>query len=274
MSKNKHIRPLVSYKKCNPKIYDLLLNDSSLPGLTGQSKKEKENNSYYMYAWHFSGIKVIDETLSGSEQYNPFFFDTSGSIKATHKTIVSELGRLLLTGWYYNIEDWTKEICGYVYNSYQTKKELFNEYKFTEVIKSIRENIGYYYHRPDELKLYILENFFKDELKKLLPEPPKELQDHDEAVKFLIEMDKNLLKKNKDYYKERTMYLEEYTMHLEELIESAGIMVNENEFKEDYERQNTEYFKEIADMRQQYRQQILKQLPASLNKELLSKIKN
>jgi hypothetical protein len=273
MSKNRHIRPLISFKKCNPKLYNLLLKES-LPGLEGQSKKDQENNSYYIYAWHFSGIKSIDKTLSGYEQYNPFFFDTSGSLKLTHKTIVSELGRLLLTGWYYNIEDWAKEICGYVYNSYLTKKEQFNEYKFTEVIKSIKENVGYYYHRPDELKLYILENFFKDELKKMLPEPPKKLQSHDEAVEFLMGMDKNLLKKNKNHYKERAMYLEDYTMYLEELIENAGMIVNEDEFKKDWERQNVEYCKEIADMRQQYRQQILKQLPACLYKELLSKTKD
>jgi len=268
MNENKHIRPLTSYKKCNPVHYDFLLH-GSLPGLEGNSKKDEENKVYYLYAWHWSGIKSIDDS-SESERYNPFFFDTSESTRFTHKTIITELGRLLMTGWYYDIEDWTKEICGYVYNSYNTKKELFNEYKYTEVIKSIRENIGYYYHNLDELKLYILESFFKDELKPMLSELPKKLQSHDKAVEFLDMIEKNALKKNKNYYKERTDFLENYVVRLEEIIESEGIVgINEDNFKKEFDEENKKYVKEITELRSQYKQQILKQLPATFNKVLL-----
>lgn len=258
MAKNKHIRPLTLYKKNNPEAYRILL-QSDIGGLVAKSKKDQENNCYYLYAWHFSGIEYrVNEDL------NPFFIDRN-TLKFVRKTIVTELGRLLLTGWYYNAEDWARTICGYVYNSYCTKGDQFNEYRFTAAVKHIRENIGYYYHNPDELKLYILENFFAEELKKMLPEPPKQLQDYEKAVQLLGDYEKKQLKQNRDYYRDRTLFLEDYVEHLQSIIHDGGIAIGEDEFKRQYDINNSRYWQEIASARQQYRQQILRQLPEITN---------
>ena len=152
----KHIRPLTAFKKLNPEIYsdifDSIPNDLSVKG--------KENEFYFLYACVYSGIKTKNVILDPAQisiiegyknknnptekeleeftgkvkiasyhltkyEYNAFFYTNEG--EPTNKLTISELGRLLLTGWHYGIKEYTQELLRYVERSYY-KKEKESEF--------------------------------------------------------------------------------------------------------------------------------------------------
>lgn len=299
---NKQIRPIAAYKKANPERYSLIFR---FRGETGGSKKDQENYFYYNYAFICSGIQakidqkpspeqqeLIDGLVSGgiSEDnaiklvlemrpdleniavFNPFFYDITGEqLKYTNKTIITELGRLLLAGWYYGIVDKTKEICGYVYKSYQLKKEQFNEYEFSHAVKYIRENLIYFYRKPDELKFYILETFFNDQLQPLLPEQPQELKIYNEITELIKGDQACNLKRDKNHYIKRTYTLEGYAEYLQDILIQNGInYVEEKEYEEWIIAENTAYCEKIARIENEYKDLFRKELSEAARKILLT----
>lgn len=251
---SKQIRPLTAYKKANPNLFDLL---DSLTGEKIKSKKGRENAWYFTYGLYETETGVEDYEA----RYEDSFFYVEG--KRTNISTVSELGRLLLTGWYYNIEDWAKRISLYVYNSYHKKTErgdTFNDLEFKEAIKHIRDNIGYYYHNAEELKLYILETFFKEDLKPLLPEPPDILKEHDRAVEIV---DKLYGKRSKRWFKEQYFLLDSYWYYLSEILDSYDIpYLSFSEFRDREKKEIAEHSERINKARNKYRSDI-KNLPLS-----------
>jgi hypothetical protein len=237
---SKVIRPLTAFKRLNPEYY----NKVYLPLLESNSAKGRENEFYLWYGYFKLGIKELDS----------FFFTTQGDF--TNKGTVSEVGRLLLYGWYYNIEDWTKEIGIYIYNAYkkiESNKETFNDLDFAKAVKYIRENVGYYYQNKTELKLYILETFFNNEIQELLPQKPKELIEHDRLIEYIESLRVNQRKKGVDYWINKSEDLEYYLSYLEEILKNYNIdflsfedyinkqNINDNEYFDTIERLEKTY---------------------------------
>ena len=223
------------------------------------SKKARENSWYW---WYGSLEMDRGDKTSTKRRRDPFFFTDSGS--KSNKGTVSELGRLLLTGWYYNVEDWAKEISFYVYRSYHKKLdrgEPFNDLEFKEAVKYIRENVGYYYHNKEELKLYILETFFKSDLEPLLPEPPPKLKKHNRAIELLETIHNNRLKKDKNWYVENYETLDQYWYYLSEILDSYDIpYLSLEDFEAQEAKKTEEYYKEIREVENSYRAS-LKDIP-------------
>lgn len=253
---SKQIRPLSAYKKAYREYYQMI---DELTKDEATSKKGKENSWYWWYG--SLEVDIGGDNTSTKRREDPFFFNKDGG--KNNKGTVSELGRLLLTGWYYNIEDRTKEISLFVYRSYHKKLargDGFNDLEFKEAVKHIRENIGYYYHNKEELKLYILETFFNSDLKPLLPEPPELLESHDKAIELLEELYKN---KSKDWFKEQFFLVDSYWYYLSEILDSYDIpYFSLQEFKAKDDKEAEEYVAEIKQARNKYREK-LKALPLS-----------
>ena len=192
-------------------------------------------------------------------EFNSFFLTDWN--KRNNVGTVTELGRLLLTGWYYNIKDWAKNVGGYIYRAYQRKEktgEVFNDLLFAKAVKHIRENIAVYYHREEELRLYIIRKFFNNELQPLLPEKPEELKSLDKALEFIDTQHKNRLKKDKDWYVKHYNNLEEYVAYLQELLETANITdyLTEKEFTEGQKRESRAYWEKIETLEKNYNERI------------------
>ncbi|MEW6274210.1 MAG: hypothetical protein AB1556_03735 [Bacillota bacterium] len=173
-----------------------------------------------------------------------------------NKCTITEMGRLLLTGWYYNIENFTKKIYRQIFNAYRYKAEngiQFNDLEFAEAVKHIRENIGYYYHHENELKIYMLEHFFKEYIKPFLPKQPKELEAFAWAVK-IIQKEKERIKRDPDYYWQRLDDLESYVTYLEEILEDHGIeYLSLEEYTAQRERNGEEYLERLSEIEREYR---------------------
>jgi hypothetical protein len=257
----KGIRPLTSFKKENPDLYDRLVNFIDGGG-SGYSKKQQENEIYWNYCFFTSGIVKrfdnVSEIINEPEPKDPshkFFW--KDAYTTNHKTLITEMGRLLLTGWYYNIEEFTKDICKNIYNGYlkaNEKGKAFNEEEATKTLKNIRENIGYYYHNPDELKLYLLEIIFSEDVKKYLPEPPEEIKKHEWVVDVITSEKKRNLKQDKDYYYILSARQESYIEHLQEVLEEYGIVgyMSFEESKKKDEAKLDEYIEEVIKAHEQY----------------------
>jgi len=280
----KTIRPLAAFKTVNPEIYKELSTLSQASSL-----KAKENDFYFFYAVYSLEVEKVKETLDPTQirlikhiknklnlteeeledeinslkkatrhlikrEFNSFFYTEQG--EPTNKGTVSELGRLLLYGWHYEVKEWTQEIGMYIYKAYKKKEskgEPFNDLDFKEAIKHIRENIGYYYNNAPELKLYILESFFKDQLEQLLPEKPLELQQFDDFVNFLTEMRGNQKKKGIDYWINEAESWQDYAYYLQELIED-NFGAEAPTFEQWKKEQNSEeYTEEIQRLREEYK---------------------
>lgn len=261
----KHIRPLTAYKKANPEYYGIF---EKIGVLKSISKKGRENEWYWWY-----GYKKLKEALNIDDK-PPSFFWQSEEVKNNIVTI-TEIGRLLLTGWYYDEKEWTIKVGGYVYKAYQRKKETgeeFNDLLFSKAVKHIRENISYYYNKENELKLYILKEFFNNELQPLLPERPEELKSLDEAIDFLSNIKKNALKKDKDFYYNKANFLEDYLFYLQEFMEENYITgyLTEEEFKEEEELKNKSYWEKIQTLEENYNE-LIKDKSLKISNKILPK---
>jgi hypothetical protein len=250
---SKQIRPLVAFKKAYPERYDILTDKDNL----GLSKKAQENEFYWMYA--FCELNSFSKPLS---EYLPHPFFWKDENNKNNKLTITELGRLLLTGWYYNIEDYTKELSQYVLRAHAKKvkeAEEFNDLEIYEVVNHIRENIGYYYHNQIEAKYYLLDKLFNKDLKKLLPPPPEKIKEYERIVSYISEIRKNQKKKGVDYWIDKAEDLESYNIYLQDILEEI-VVVNYLSF-EDWEKEkkqeNKEYFKELNVIREEYKKSIL-----------------
>ncbi len=267
-----HIRPLTAFKIKNPALYDLII-DPTDKGLAG-SKKHHENEFYWNYCffesgvYNFEGGNLYDEARKSDPTWLFFFKDEHTQ---NHKAIITELGRLLLTGWYYNLADFTKDICGHVYSGYIKANEqhkVFKELEAAAAVKQIKNSIGYYYNNQEELKMYLLETMFPEEVKQYLPEPPEEVKRH-EWIKEVIQNEKERnLKQDKDYYYKLADIQEHYIEHLQELLTQYEIDFISLEEYQDQDRQLL--YQRIKEVKAAYNQYEEEKKKALLSSRLLT----
>ena len=285
---SKVIRPLAIFKKINPEIYLSFWNL-----IKATSKKGQENEIYFIFAYNYLGVETIKEILNPAQikiieyikkiknltkdeiqkkierikkgtyhltkyEFNSFYYNSKEEY--TNIGTVSEIGRLLLYGWYHNIESWSKEIGGYIYNAYkkiESSGETFNDLDFKKAVKHIRENIIYYYQNEPELKLYILETFFNNKLQELLPEKPKELKEFDNAIEFLERLRIVERKKGIDYWINRAGEFETYILYLnsylEETIKYNLEFLNFEDWKKESKQNDNEYLNRVDKIDKNYK---------------------
>jgi hypothetical protein len=227
---DKNIRPLSAYKNANPSFYTHYKEASGVIFKT-QSKKQEENNWYWAYGFLVSKIPHV---IEGEKSTGFYFHKTENRI--VNKCTAVEVGRLCLVGWYYNIENFALNICENIYNAFCLKNEKnieFNDLEMAEALKHIRENIIYYYNNEDSLKIYMLEHFFKEQIKGILPELPEEIKVINEWKEHFENIKKKNEKKDKDYYYKRSDELESYNYYLEQILEEYGIEhLTQEEYRE------------------------------------------
>jgi hypothetical protein len=251
---SKQIRPLVAFKKQQRELYDLHYN---LAKERTTSKKGIENNFYFWYgALSLKNIKGKDSlNVKGKDS---FIFTEQGNF--TNKCTITEIGRLLITGWYFNIEDYTKELSSYIYKAYHKKlntTEKFNDLHYSEVVKHIRENIAYYYKNQPEVKLFIVDSLFKNTLQELLP-PPDKLKAHNELIDDLKEIRANQRKKGIDYWINTAEDWEGYSYYLQDKIDSLNsIYLSFEDWKKEQNKLDIEYFKQVEDLSKEYKKSII-----------------
>lgn len=227
------------------------------------SKKDKENTFYWMYSY---------SSLSKNE--NNFFAESFFWKNVEEKNnilTITELGRLLLTGLYYDINDYTKEVGEYIYRAYYKKLnagESFNDLEYYETVKHIRENIGYYYNNQPEVKYFILESLFKKDLQELLPPPPEKLLKHNKAIEFFTEIRKNQRKVGIDAWINRAEDWEGYCYYLHKLLDSYNLpYLNFKDWKaEDSNKGDVNYWEEIEALKKDYRDAVLNNTKQLMNK--------
>jgi len=260
----KNIRPLTAFKKDNTALYDLFM-DPLKQGLTG-SQKQQENEFYWNYCFYESGINSFKGKIFGEARKNDpawqFFFKDERT--QNHKAIITELGRLLLTGWYYNLADFTKDICGHVYSGYIKANEhnkVFKEQEAAAAVKHIRSNIGYYYNNQEELKMYLLETIFPEEVKQYLPEAPEKVKRHEWIIEVIQNEKERNLKQDKNYYYKLADIQESYIEHLQELLEQYGIdFISMEEYRDQERQELDQYIKEVEAAFKQYEEEKKKAL--------------
>lgn len=210
------IRPLVAFKKENKKAYDFFIASMQPKG----TKKSVENQFYWWYCY----INLHNE-ICEKDILNPFFWNDAETF--TNKGAVSELGRLLLYGWYFNndgeTEKFTLQVVRWIYNAWLKNVKGFNDNKYRKFVKMIRDNFNYYYHNQKQVKIDLLKEFFNDELETYLPKKPKEIKEFEEVIEFVNKIKDNHLKKDKDFYYKRADKLEQYVFYLQEILDNYNI---------------------------------------------------
>jgi len=202
------IRPLVAFKKVNKKSWDNFIKCWQPTG----TKKSIENQFYWNYCCSEFGSKLDKE--------HPFFWKDK---TCTNKGTISELGRLLLYGWYYDDEEFSMQVCQWILNAWTKKPKVFNDGAYKRFVKSIRDDYGYYSQNQNEVKIELLKEFFNDELETYLPEKPKEIKEFEEVIEFLNKIKDNHLKEDKDFYYNRADKLEQYAFYLQEILDNYNI---------------------------------------------------
>jgi hypothetical protein len=243
----KQIRPLTVYKRLNPELYKILQMGYESKGL---SAKQRENEFYFMYCFNNSGLYNPGLSYEDRKSTCECGFFWKDEENRNNKCTITEMGRLLLTGWYYGIEDFCKTVCQQLFNAWKYKQENsieFNDLEFSEAVQHIRENIGYFYHHENDLKMYLLEHFFKEQMKPFLPEPPDELKTFTEVVDLLQGIKERNLKRDPDYYYKRCDDLENYVFYLEEILENYSIdHLDFEEYTAQEEEEGQKYFEKIG----------------------------
>ena len=241
-----HIRPLKVFKKINKEIY---LSCYKKFEDEAHSKKDKENTVY----WYHAYFKL--NKLSGI-----FFWKDEHN--RNNKLTITELGRLLMIGWYYGIEDYTAELSSYVIKAHSKKYktgEAFNDMEIYKVVKHIRENIEYYYQNQKEAKYYLIESLFNSDLKTLLPSPPNELKEHLNILDFLKDIRKAQRAKGIDYWINAAEAQESYSYYLVELLDQLGVAdyLDFKEWETKEKEKQKEYFEGVNKMEIEYKKSIL-----------------
>lgn len=244
---NNQIRPLTAYKKTNKELYSLVWN------LTNSNSLKGKENDFYFYYCNFN----LDKRGKDS-----FFYNSEGM--CTNKGTVSEIGRILLTGWYYDIEEFTKEIGIYIYNAFkkiESENNNFNDLEFQKAAKHIRNNILYYYQNKDKLKLYIIQSFFKDKIQDLLIEKPKELKEHNNLIELISEIRKNQSKKGTNFWINSAENNESYYYYLLEILENYNIdHLNFNEWLENEKIKDNDYYNKFNKIENDYNELLFKNI--------------
>jgi len=149
------IRPLTTYKKLNPDFYELVAETYKEKTL---SAKQQENEFYYSYCYLESGLYPFNKSFEEAKKTDEHKFFWKGPNTPNNKSIISELGRLLLVGWYYGeeVERFTKQICKDVFDAYQHRKLEGLKPRagdFVSALKKIRENIVFCFQNDVEVRL-------------------------------------------------------------------------------------------------------------------------
>lgn len=213
----KIIRPLSWYKKVYKEWYEFYTTGLFRDDYSG-SVKNKENQFYYNFGFY---ILYSERNVNLDGKFDKFFFLDENT--RNNKTLITEFGRLKMYGLYYEYHysdapDITDDICRWIKSSWEKKNSIITDSVFVSVVKYIRENYLYYIFNRDELKIYILEQFFPDEVKPMLPEKPKELQ-IEEILNDISEVErKKNLKENPNYYWNKSVIQEDYIEYLQSFI--------------------------------------------------------
>ena len=131
----KTIRPLSRLKSVEPEIYEHYKKLTEFINGKSSSQKSEENNIYW-----FIGIAFLSKRLS-NEKLKSFFYKLNGEPK--NKGSVSQIGRVLLFGWYYKIEPFTEKILELELLRCICKK--LKDKEISEELKLIRINLLEYY---------------------------------------------------------------------------------------------------------------------------------
>ena len=249
----KQIRPLSAFKKANKKHFDLITTsaDSKI-----HSKKQQEIIWYFQYCCLHLSSNFDEEFPQDKDAWFKFFFTASG-YKRRNVLIISEIGRVMLYGWYYDINEFAERIAMFIIRSMLKNEGKLNDIEYKEACTHIRNNIGYYYQNENELKLYIVRKLFKDELQVLLPEPPERLKFIDEVHTILQNEEKRNLIKNKRHYIEETYKYQEYSIYLELLLEEYNVFYDNFEtFTKKEQEKNKDFIQEIEELENEYEKQI------------------
>jgi hypothetical protein len=245
------IRPLVAYKKTNPSLYDLI---NGLSDTDGLSKKQQENEFYWNYCMLESKLVSSDRSLQEYRSQPAHLFFWKDEYNRNNKTTITEMGRLLLAGWYYDIEEFTIAVCRHIYNGWQRVKDNggnIDDLIFAEAVKHIRENIVYYYHNEQDMRVYLLKAIFGDEIAPLLPEKPGRLETLELIEKYNAIY---IAKRTKEQLFEEREDLEWYVGYLQDILDDCGVpyMIEEEYHaqREAEQNANPEVEKILADIRQ------------------------
>ena len=138
---SKQIRPLVKFKKEHLATYKALIENAPV-----SSKKGEENCFYYK----FSNMVLCREIYEEPIIFPNFFWANEN--KENNKKVNVEAGKFLVSGIYYNIEEWTKKVS---INIFKTQIGIKTNDELKSLFQHIRENIGYYYYNENELNLII-----------------------------------------------------------------------------------------------------------------------
>lgn len=211
------IRPISVYKKVNPEMYKFYSDVSKSLSDGNLSEKQNDNMFYLCYAWSYFRKKNKDK-------YKPFFFNDDGNLN--NKVSAAEIGRLLLTGWYYNFEDFCNGISENIVNAYLLKIEKllpFNDLEYADATKYIRDNVLYFYNNQDDFKVYLLKHFFSEQIQPLLPEKPESLKRYDNGVNFLQSCVESWEKQEPLFFQKRYFQQDDYIGYLTEILDECGI---------------------------------------------------
>ena len=166
------LRPLKAFYKYmdkNPVMY-------SIYGAKGKKKGTKayDNEVAWNCGWMHCENKKVDDLGELSKWQKEFCF--SNDAKPIRKGCVTEIGRLYITAFVYDVLDYHYEMMGWIQRCYYKHKKQGREFPdlgYARVLQRIRQNYGYYFRNQYELKYLIIEKFFKKELEKALPRKPK-----------------------------------------------------------------------------------------------------
>ncbi|MDW7670792.1 MAG: hypothetical protein SCK57_08145 [Bacillota bacterium] len=245
---SKQIRPLTVYRRENPEMYDYITS-SFIMGNKKLSEKQIENEFYWWYGVVASkGDEQEDsQGIEAKIKRKRFFLKDENTRQ--NKVVGAEIGRLLLHGWYYDIQDFTKKISGYIISGYHSKidrNKIINDSEFVDAVKHIRENLLYYYNHEHELKLYLMEKLYPEEIKPLLPEPPRKIKIYEIVMKDLKTRKEKFFKGGKDEIFNRHTLLEDYSEYLIELLDANGIgYMDIEQWKEQQQEWRDGYIDEI-----------------------------
>jgi hypothetical protein len=131
---NNHIRPLAKWKRQNPELYKLVYYEGF--GINEVYSAKAQENTFY---WYYCYTKYATR----GEPFKKNIFWKSPN-KRDNIRLLTELGRLLLAGWYYDLEEYTIEYSDWVLEEYYQATSdgvKFEQAKLIEVIKYVRQRL-------------------------------------------------------------------------------------------------------------------------------------
>jgi len=129
-----HIRPLATWKRQNPELYETVYYEGF--GIKEEYSAKAQENMFY---WYYCYTRYAKR----GEPFKKNIFYKSQA-KRDNIRLLTELGRLLLAGWYYDLEEYTIEYGNWIIEEYDRATSdgvKFEQDKAIEVIKHIRQRL-------------------------------------------------------------------------------------------------------------------------------------